>query len=183
MNETIIIAFLSASYAVINRHLKVDYKFKRFLCKNIKEFIPDGLRDLTKDLMIRQCTNDQSSFTYIYRILQRGNLFKFQLTRVCLLLLVSAPATWIDMHSYDTSKRKLCNKGCEPPSYFKQQIILELHNPINIKNKNNKFHLLIMSFDAFQFTLRQNVLARVVTITIRKWHIFKRMLSLRQQQY
>ena len=58
MNETIIIAFLSASYAVINRHLKVDYKFKRFLCKNIKEFIPDGLRDLTKDLMIRQCTND-----------------------------------------------------------------------------------------------------------------------------
>ena len=60
MNETIIIALLSASlcYAVINRHLKVDYKFKRFLCKNIKEFIPDGLRDLIKDLMIRQCTND-----------------------------------------------------------------------------------------------------------------------------
>ena len=44
--------------AAFNRHLKVDYKFKSFLCKNIKKVIPDGLRDLTKDLVIRQCTND-----------------------------------------------------------------------------------------------------------------------------
>ena len=58
MKETIIMVLISASSAAFNRHLKVDYKFKRFLCKNIKEFIPDGLRDLTKDLMIRQCTND-----------------------------------------------------------------------------------------------------------------------------
>ena len=110
--------------------------------------------------MIRQCTNDQSSFTYIEAILQRGNLFKFQLTRVCLLLLVSAPATWIDMHSYDTSKRKLYNKGCEPPAYFKQQIILELHMirhdhyPIKIENKNNKFQLFYMKTDFIPIRLK-----------------------------
>ena len=43
---------------LVNRYLKVDYKFEGYRCKNIKFVIPDGLRDLTKDLVIRQCTND-----------------------------------------------------------------------------------------------------------------------------
>ena len=49
-------------------------------------------------------------------------------------------------------------------------IIIQNSNGLQSTHENNKFHLLIMSFDAFQFTLRQNVLAGVVTITIRKWH-------------
>ena len=60
MNQTVIIAFISASLcsAILNRYLKVDYKFESYRRKNIKFVIPDGLRNLTKDLVIRQCTND-----------------------------------------------------------------------------------------------------------------------------
>ena len=49
---------MNSCTAILNRYLKVDYKFESYRCKNIKFVIPDGLRDLTKDLVIRQCTND-----------------------------------------------------------------------------------------------------------------------------
>ena len=62
-------------------------------------------------------------------------------------------------------------------------IIIQNSNGLQSTHENNKFHLLIMSFDAFQFTLRQKCTCWCGYNNHTQVALLKRMLSLRQQQY